>query len=108
MKNHLAFTLLSMLVLMAMYSILRLALLVYNSAQIGSTPASMIAEAFFNGLRFDLRLVMIGCLPLLLALLSMKELQARGLLRLWLILFASSTLFSGWWSWIFTGNSIDA
>ncbi len=94
-KNHLVFTLLSMLVLMAMYSILRLALLVYNSEQIGSTPASMIAEAFFNGLRFDLRLVMIGCIPLLLALLSMKALQARGLLRVWLILFASSTLFLG-------------
>jgi phosphoglycerol transferase MdoB-like AlkP superfamily enzyme len=94
-KYHLAFTLLSMLALMAMYSILRLALLVYNSEQIGSTPASMIAEAFFNGLRFDLRLVMIGCIPLLLALLSMKALQARGLLRLWLTLFASSTLFLG-------------
>ncbi len=37
LKSHLAFTLASMAVLMAVYSILRLALLLYNSEQIGTT-----------------------------------------------------------------------
>jgi phosphoglycerol transferase MdoB-like AlkP superfamily enzyme len=95
LKNHLQFTLVSMLMLMVMYSILRLALLVYNSEQIGATPVSALGEAFFNGLRFDLRLVVWGISPLLLAMLSGHALQARGLMRFWLTLFASSTLFLG-------------
>jgi phosphoglycerol transferase MdoB-like AlkP superfamily enzyme len=95
LKNHLAFVMLSMLALMAMYSILRLALLVYNHEQIGTTPASMLAEAFVNGLRFDLRLAVFACAPLLLALLSKRAMHARGPQRIWLTLFASLTLFLG-------------
>jgi phosphoglycerol transferase MdoB-like AlkP superfamily enzyme len=95
LKDHLAFMFLCMLALMAMFSALRLALLVYNSGQIGSTPASALAEAFFNGLRFDLRLVVYASAPLFLSLLSDKAMQARGLLRGWLLVFASLTLFLG-------------
>ena len=95
LKQHLAFTLLSMLLLMVMYSALRLALFIYNSEQIGDTPAGVFVEAFFNGLRFDLQLAVVACAPLLLALLSVKTLQARQVMRYWLIVFASFTLFLG-------------
>ncbi len=81
--------------LMAMYSLLRLALLVYNREQIGGATAAVLAEAFFNGLRFDLRLVVIACLPLLLALPSLRAMSARNLFRAWLTVFASITLFLG-------------
>lgn len=95
LKSHLLFTASSMLVLMLMHSLLRLALLAYNKEQIGSATAGVLAEAFANGLRFDLRLVVMGCLPLLLALPSVRAINARGLMRFWLTLFASLTLFLG-------------
>jgi len=95
LKGHLAFMLLSMLALLALQSLLRLALFLYNSAQIGATPGGAFAEAFFNGLRFDLRLVVYGALPLLLALLGAGAMRARGALRVWLGAFASLTLFLG-------------
>jgi phosphoglycerol transferase MdoB-like AlkP superfamily enzyme len=95
LKSHLAFTFLSALTLMLMYSLLRVALLVYNRELIGDTPASTFIEAFYNGMRFDLRVVVYACAPLLLALFSVRAMAARGALRLWLTGFASFTLFLG-------------
>lgn len=94
-RSHLAFTLGSALALMLMYSLLRLALLAYNHELIGSTPAGQFVEAFANGLRFDLRLVVYACIPLLLSLLSLRAMAARRLHVAWLSLFASLTLFLG-------------
>ena len=56
-KSHLAFTLLCALIMMVMFTLLRVALLVYNREMILDTPASTFLEAFANGLRFDLRIV---------------------------------------------------
>lgn len=95
LKNQLAFILLNVLALMAIYSILRLALLVYNSEQIGTTPVVTFVEAFANGARFDLRLVVLACAPLLFTLLSERAMRARRPQRIWLTLFASLTLFLG-------------
>lgn len=95
LKSHLAFTLLSASALLALYSLLRVALLIYNRELIGSTPVATFVEAFHNGLRFDLRLVVYAIMPLLLALLSVRAMAARGLLRWWLTAFASFTLFLG-------------
>lgn len=95
LKDHLSFTALSLLLLMLMYTLLRLVLLVYNQAQIGGASAGDLAEAFVNGLRFDLRLAIWGCAPLLLVVLSRKAIQARRLMVGWLTLFASLTLFLG-------------
>lgn len=52
-KSHLAFTLLCALIMMVMFTLLRVALLVYNREMILDTPASTFSEAFGNGLRFD-------------------------------------------------------
>jgi phosphoglycerol transferase MdoB-like AlkP superfamily enzyme len=94
-KSHLAYTLLSGLVLMVMYSLLRVALLVYNREMIGDTPASVFIEAMGNGLRFDLRLTAYLLVPLLLALFSARVMAARGFFRFWLTVVASITLFLG-------------
>ncbi len=94
-KSHLAYTLLSGLVLMVMYSLLRVALLVYNREMIGDTPASVFIEAMGNGLRFDLRLTVYLLVPLLLALFSARAMAARGFFRFWLTVVASITLFLG-------------
>lgn len=94
-KSHLAYTLLSGLALMVLYTLLRVALLVYNREGIGATPASTFIEAFSNGLRFDLRLVVYILIPLLLALFSARLMAARGVFRVWLTLVASLTTFFG-------------
>ncbi|MBJ2216267.1 MULTISPECIES: LTA synthase family protein [Pseudomonas] len=94
-KSHLAYTLLCALVMMVMFSLLRLALLVYNREMILDTPASTFLEAFANGLRLDIRLVMYLLIPLLLALFSVRAMAARGFFRLWLTVVSSITLFLG-------------
>lgn len=95
LKSHLAYTLLSGLVIMLMLSLVRLALLVYNSDMIGDTPYSTVAEGFLNGLRFDLRVVVYISIPLLLALLSPWLMARRGLFRLWLTIASSVVMFLG-------------
>ncbi|EPJ88358.1 LTA synthase family protein [Pseudomonas sp. CFII68] len=94
-KSHLAYTLLCALVMMVMFSLLRLALLVYNREMILDTPASTFVEAFVNGLRLDLRLVVYLCIPLLLALFSARAMAARGFFRFWLTVTSSIALFLG-------------
>lgn len=91
--SHLTFTALSALALLLMYSLLRGALLIYNRELIGDTPASTFVEAFYNGMRFDLRVVVYACVPLALALFSQRAMAARQALRWWLTGFASLTLF---------------
>ncbi|MBL8368111.1 MAG: LTA synthase family protein [Candidatus Accumulibacter sp.] len=95
LKSHLAFTVLGGAALLALYTLLRIALLVYNRELIGDTPSATFIEAFYNGLRFDVRLVVYALTPLLLALLSVRAMAARGLLRWWLTAFASFTLLLG-------------
>jgi phosphoglycerol transferase MdoB-like AlkP superfamily enzyme len=92
---HLRFTLASALALLAVFALLRLALLLFNRELIGSTPLASFVEAFGNGLRFDLRVTVYVLLPLLLGVLSVRVMAARGLLRLWLSVCASLTILLG-------------
>ncbi|WP_095155557.1 LTA synthase family protein [Pseudomonas sp. Irchel 3E13] len=94
-KSHLLYTLLCGLAIMAMLSLVRLALLAYNSDMVGDTPSSTVVEGFLNGLRFDLRVVVYLSIPLLLAILSARVMAARGFFRLWLTLTSSIVLFLG-------------
>ncbi|MBP3933914.1 MAG: LTA synthase family protein [Pseudomonas sp.] len=94
-KSHLAFTLLCALIMMVMFTLLRVALLVYNREMILDTPASTFLEAFGNGLRFDARIVVYFSIPLLLAVLSVKAMAMRGVLRFWLTAASSLALFLG-------------
>lgn len=94
-KSHLAFTLLCAVIMMLMFTLLRVALLVYNREMILDTPASTFIEAFINGLRFDLRIVVYLSIPLLLSILSVKAMKSRGVLRFWLTTASSLALFLG-------------
>ena len=94
-KSHLAYVLLSGLAIMVLLSLLRLALLIYNREMILDTPASTFIEAFFNGLRFDLRLVVYTLLPLVLATLVPWLMARRGLWRFWLTAASSAMMFLG-------------
>ena len=94
--SHLFFMASSLLVLMLAYSLLRLALLIHNREQIGEATTAMLAEAFVNGLRFDLRLAILALIPLLLALPSLRMMtRGRAFFRRWLTAFASITVFLG-------------
>ncbi|WP_371226503.1 LTA synthase family protein [Pseudomonas sp. QE6] len=94
-SSHLAFTALSVLALMAMFSLTRLALFIYNRELIGTTPASTFFEAFITGMRFDIRVVVYIVAPLVFALLSARAMGWRWLWKAWLTLTASVTLFLG-------------
>jgi phosphoglycerol transferase MdoB-like AlkP superfamily enzyme len=93
--RHLAFVGLTTLVLLAMHALLRLALMLYNHEQAQATSGADLLEAFGNGLRFDLRLVVIACVPLLLALVSRRWMASRRWMLRWLVVFASVTMFLG-------------
>mgnify|MGYP001199922299 CR=1 FL=1 len=81
-EDHLPYTLLSTAgLLLTLYSLLRLALLFSNRELIGSTSAETFIEAFYNGLCFELRVVVFAFTLLLLALLSVRAMAARGLRR---------------------------
>ncbi|MEO4045694.1 LTA synthase family protein [Pseudomonas sp. CAU 1711] len=95
LRQHLLFTGLAGLLLLALHSLLRLALLLYNHELIGDTAIGAFVEAFGNGVRFDLRLTAFGLTPLLLALASRRLMAARGWQLAWLGLFASAGLFLG-------------
>lgn len=94
-RDHLAFAFLSMLALLTMLTLLRVGLLAYNSEQLAKVPVGAIGEAFVNGLRFDLRLAALGCLPLLLALINRRAMNGRAMMLGWLTLFAGVTLLLG-------------
>ena len=95
LRQHLLFTALSGVLLIVLYSLLRVALLVYNHELIGQTTANDLLEAFGNGLRFDLRLVAFALAPLILVIGSRRLMAARTWQLTWLSVVASLTLFLG-------------
>ncbi|WP_425913298.1 LTA synthase family protein [Pseudomonas sp. GWSMS-1] len=95
LRQHLLFTALSGVLLIVLYSLLRVALLVYNHELIGQTTANDLLEAFGNGLRFDLRLVAFALAPLILVIGSRRLMAARTWQQTWLSVVASLTLFLG-------------
>lgn len=92
---HLSFVAGSMVLLMVLFSLLRAALLAYNSELAAAASAHDISRAFFNGLRFDLRITVFMIAPLLLALPFQRLINARRLWRLWLTFCAAVALFLG-------------
>ena len=105
--SHLAFTLSCGLVFLAMYTLLRGALLVYNRELIGATPAATFVEAFFNGLRFDLRLTIYALAPLLLSIPFATAMAARRT-ACGSPVSPASPCSSACWSWTSTASSTNA
>ena len=95
LRSHLAFTAASALLLMLMFAALRMALLHHNAELIGETSTGDLLEAFANGARFDLRVVVYAVAPLLLSILSLRAMAARRAHVLWLSGVASLSLLLG-------------
>lgn len=93
--SHLTFTALCVLALLAMMMLLRVALAAYNHDLIDATTKAALPEAFLNGGRFDFRLIVYICAPLVLSLVSVRAMAARRLHCVWLTLAASIVLLLG-------------
>ncbi|OCX15309.1 LTA synthase family protein [Ectopseudomonas hydrolytica] len=95
LREHLAFLSAAVFSLLLLMTLLRLALLLFNRELIGTTGWGSLAEAFFNGVRFDLRLVVYICAPLVLALVYRPAMIRRSWQRLWLGVCASLVILLG-------------
>jgi len=95
LSEHLAFLFGSAALLVALLTLLRVALLLFNRELIGATAWTSLAEAFFNGLRFDLRLVVYICAPLTLALAYRPAMVCRTWQRIWLGTCAAVAILLG-------------
>ncbi len=69
-----------------MLTLWRGALLAWNWELAAEVARADLLEAFFNGLRFDLRVVVIVGAPLMLTVLSARLMAMRTLQCLWLAL----------------------
>ena len=94
-SDHVLFTLAGAIVLLITLFLLRLLLLIYNFELIGDIPIGSIVESFFNGFRFDLRVVTYLCIPLTLSLCSQHAMMARRILRIWLHIWGSLLILLG-------------
>lgn len=95
LSRQVIFTVISALLLLVMTTVLRFALLVYNRELIGDIAPLMLLTGFFNGARFDARIVALVCVPLVLTILSSSAIAARGWQRLWLVVCSSLIIFLG-------------
>lgn len=94
-SDHVLFTLAGAIVLLITLFLLRLLLLIYNFELTGDIPIGSIVESFFNGFRFDLRVVTYLCIPLTLSLCSQHAMMARRILRIWLHIWGSLLILLG-------------
>ncbi len=88
LRSQLLFVLYSLFALTLLLSLLRIGLLAYNWELAADASWRDLSEALFNGLRFDLRVVILAGAPLILSFLSVRLMQLRTLQCLWLTLAA--------------------
>ncbi len=93
--SHGIFLLLSSLILLSLFTLLRAILILYNYELVVDTSSDEILHAFFMGLRFDLRLTVIASIPLIFALLSYTAMAWRSIYKIWLLVFISVVSFFG-------------
>jgi len=86
LRGQLIFIVGALAALTLMLTLLRGALLAWNWELAAEVTRGDLLEAFFNGLRFDLRVVVIVGAPLMLTVLSARLMAMRTLQCLWLTL----------------------
>jgi len=84
LSAHLLFMALSLCAFLLLLTALRGLLLWFNQDLIGSASTADLAQAFFNGLRFDLRLCVYIALPLSLSILCRPLMLRRSWQLIWL------------------------
>src|SRR5690554_451284 len=92
LSSHLLFTTASIILWLILLTVLRGLLLAYNHEMLGSTSSADLLEAFSNGLRFDLRLIVYVCIPLILSLVIPWLMNQRRVLVAWLTISAAISI----------------
>lgn len=95
LRSHLLFTAASIALWLLLLTALRGLLLAYNHEMIGSSSTADLLEAFSNGVRFDLRLIVYVCIPLVLSILIPWLMNQRRLLVAWLTISAAISILLG-------------
>lgn len=95
LRSHLYFTAASIVLWLLLLTALRGLLLTYNHEMLGSTSTADLLEAFSNGLRFDLRLIVYISIPLVLSMLMPWLMNQRRLLVAWLTFSAAVSILLG-------------
>ena len=95
LSSHLLFSAASIVLWLLLLTALRGLLLVYNHEMIGSSTNADLLEAFSNGIRFDLRLIVYVSIPLVLSLVIPWLMNQRRLLVAWLSLTAAISILLG-------------
>src|SRR5690554_4195795 len=95
LSSHLLFTTASIVLWLVLLTALRALLLAYNHEMLGSTNSADLLEAFTNGLRFDLRLIVYISIPLVLAILIPWLINRRRMLVAWLTFSAAISILLG-------------
>ncbi len=95
LSSHLGFTAVSVVLWLLLLSGLRALLLAYNQEMLGSTSGADLVEAFSNGLRFDLRLIVYVSIPLLLGIAIPWLMNQRRFLVGWLTVSAGVSILLG-------------
>ncbi|HAB90765.1 MAG TPA: hypothetical protein DCF43_00295 [Pseudomonas sp.] len=95
LTSHLYFTAASIVLWLLLLTSLRGLLLAYNHEMLGSTSTADLVEAFSNGLRFDLRLIVYVSIPLALSMLMPWLMNQRRLLVVWLTFSAAVSILLG-------------
>ena len=84
LRGQLLFVVASLFAITALLTLLRAALLSYNWELASTASWHDLSEAFYNGLRFDMRIVVLAAAPLILSFFSIRLMQLRKLQCLWL------------------------
>lgn len=93
LAGHFCFMLLSMLALLAMFSLSRMGLYWYNADLASTLSRTEVLTSFGIGVRFDLMVVCILSLPLLSGFVQPGSIALRRGLVLWLALASSIAIF---------------
>lgn len=95
LNSHLLFSAYAIVLWLLLLTALRVLLLVYNYELVGNTSNADFIEAFVNGARFDLRLIVYVSVPLLLGILIPWLMNQRRLLVAWLTFSAAVSILLG-------------
>ena len=95
LSSHLLFTAASIALWLLLLTALRGLLLAYNYEMVTSSSTADLFEAFINGIRFDLRLIVYVSAPLVLGLLIPWLMNRRRLLVTWLTISAAFSILLG-------------
>ena len=95
LSSHVLFTIASVVLWLILLTALRGLLLAYSHEMLGGASTADLIEAFTNGLRFDLRLIVYVSIPLVLSIIIPWLMNHRRILVAWMTFTAAISILLG-------------